>query len=59
MSMEGTIKSTWLTSIEFLRGAATTDECKPIFEQYEKCLSVSLFIQYSSIVLTKSVESPE
>lgn len=25
---------------EFLRGTATTDDCKPIFEQYEKCLSV-------------------
>ncbi|KAI8939345.1 hypothetical protein NX059_003134 [Plenodomus lindquistii] len=27
--------------VEFLRGTATSDECKPLFEQYEKCLSVS------------------
>ncbi|KAH7558169.1 hypothetical protein BM1_05441 [Bipolaris maydis] len=27
---------------EFLRGTATTDDCKPIFEQYEKCLSRAL-----------------
>jgi hypothetical protein len=36
---------------EFLRGTATTDECKPIFEQYEKCLSVSLLAPCSSIAL--------
>ena len=29
-----------LMIIEFLRGAATTDECDPLFKQYEKCLSV-------------------
>ncbi|RMZ70530.1 VHS domain [Pyrenophora seminiperda CCB06] len=29
-------------SEKFLRGTATTDECKPIFEQYEKCLSKAL-----------------
>ena len=29
-----------MTSTEFLRGAATTDECDPLFKQYEKCLSV-------------------
>ncbi|CAG5148843.1 uncharacterized protein ALTATR162_LOCUS2256 [Alternaria atra] len=29
-------------SEKFLRGTATTDECKPIFEQYEKCLSRAL-----------------
>jgi hypothetical protein len=26
---------------EFLRGTSTSDECKPMFDQYEKCLSVS------------------
>ena len=30
---------------EFLRGTATTDDCKPIFEQYEKCLSVRIYAQ--------------
>lgn len=29
------------SGVEFLRGTATSDDCKPIFEQYEKCLSVS------------------
>ncbi|KAJ4348420.1 Mitochondrial distribution and morphology protein 35 [Didymosphaeria variabile] len=27
-------------SEKFLRGTATTDECDPLFKQYEKCLSV-------------------
>jgi hypothetical protein len=27
--------------LEFLRGTSTSDECEPIFKQYEKCLSVS------------------
>ncbi|KAL5396057.1 hypothetical protein PMIN06_007876 [Paraphaeosphaeria minitans] len=26
-------------SEKFLRGAATTDECGPLFKQYEQCLS--------------------
>lgn len=30
-----------LTEIEFLRGTSTNDECKPMFDAYEKCLSVS------------------
>lgn len=25
---------------EFLRGTSTNDECKPMFDAYEKCLSV-------------------
>ncbi|KAF2033234.1 UPF0203-domain-containing protein [Setomelanomma holmii] len=29
-------------SEKFLRGTATTDECKPIFEKYEQCLSRAL-----------------
>jgi len=29
-------------SEKFLRGTATTDECKPLFEQYEKCLGKAL-----------------
>lgn len=31
---------------EFLRGTSTSDECKPMFDQYEKCLSVSRLDQY-------------
>ncbi|KAF2000323.1 hypothetical protein P154DRAFT_522529 [Amniculicola lignicola CBS 123094] len=29
-------------SESFLRGTATTDECKPLFDQYEKCLKKAL-----------------
>ncbi|CAI6338901.1 unnamed protein product [Periconia digitata] len=28
--------------IEFIRGSATSDECDPLFKQYEKCLSKAL-----------------
>jgi TRIAP1/MDM35 family protein len=40
-----------LHEAEFLRGTATTDECKPIFEQYEKCLSVSLLTPCTGMTL--------
>jgi hypothetical protein len=46
-----------LTDAEFLRGTSTNDECKPMFDAYEKCLSVSLSANNARIRLTFTTES--
>jgi len=50
-----------LTSVEYLRGAATSDECEPMFKQYEQCLKVqhhdSTTVLFPLIPLQKVLKS--
>lgn len=48
-----------LMKIEFLRGTSTSDECKPMFDQYEKCLSVRGLCKGEELLLTTYTESTE